>query len=141
MKEQSKQDFQLFWVSVLLLFLELLIIRWLSAELRIFAYFHNLLLIICFLGIGLGCALPRRNPPLFLSLGILASLVFLVYCPWDLGFLSLSRITLYLGNLKDFIIWYQAASTGLQKIRELLLGIGMLALLAIGIIDLFIPFG
>jgi SAM-dependent methyltransferase len=141
MEKQSTQDFKLFWVSVLLLFLELLIIRWLSAELRIFAYFHNLLLIICFLGIGLGCALPRKNPPLLLSLAILGALVFFVYCPWNLGFLSLSRITLYLGNLKDFIIWYQAASTGLQKIRELALGIGMLALLAIGIIYLFVPFG
>ncbi|RJP23083.1 MAG: hypothetical protein C4520_07005 [Candidatus Abyssobacteria bacterium SURF_5] len=134
-------DFKLFWVSLLLLFLELLIIRWLSAELRIFAYFHNLLLIICFLGIGLGCASPRREPSIALPLAILGALVFLVYCPWSLGIFSLPRITMYLGNLKDFIIWYQAVSTGIEKTWQLLIGIGMLSALTVAIVYLFVPFG
>jgi MFS family permease len=137
----SRHDFQLFWVSVLILFLELLIIRWLSAELRIFAYFHNLLLIICFLGIGLGCAIPRRDPPMVIPLAILGAIVFSVYTPWSLGIFSLTRITAYLGNLKDLIIWYQAVSSGIQKTWEILLGVGMLALLSVSIIYLFAPFG
>jgi SAM-dependent methyltransferase len=141
MERQSLHDFKLLWVSILLLFLELLIIRWLSTELRIFAYFHNLLLIICFLGIGLGCAIPRRDPPVILPLAILGALVFLVYCPWGLGYLSLRNITGYLGNLKDFVIWYQTASTGLRKLWEVSLGVTMLAVLAVGIIYLFVPFG
>lgn len=47
-------------VSVLGLFLELLLIRWISSEIRIFAYFKNFVLISCFLGFGLGCYLCRR---------------------------------------------------------------------------------
>lgn len=141
MKKQLLHDFRLFWVSILLLFLELLVIRWLSAELRIFAYFHNLLLIICFLGIGLGCAIPRRDASVILPLAILGLLVFLVYCPWNLGIFSIRKITAYLGNLKDLVIWYQSVSAGFQKVWEISLGVAMLALLAMGIVYLFVPFG
>lgn len=136
-----RNDFRLFWTSVLLLFLELLIIRWLSAELRIFAYFHNLVLIICFLGIGLGCSRSERTSSFLTSLLILATLVFLVYCPVDLGFLSLRNITGYLGNLRDFIIWYQPTAPGARKVWEVLLGVVMLGLLTVGIVYLFVPFG
>jgi len=46
--------------SVLGLYLELMLIRWISSEIRIFAYFKNFVLIACFLGFGLGCYLARR---------------------------------------------------------------------------------
>ena len=46
--------FQVFVVSVFILYLEMLLIRWVSTEIRIFAYFKNLTLIACFLGAGLG---------------------------------------------------------------------------------------
>ena len=49
----------LFAVSFIMLFLELLLIRWIGMELQIFAYFRNLVLISCFLGIGLGFGLKR----------------------------------------------------------------------------------
>lgn len=41
-------------VSFLSLFCELMIIRWMSTEIRIFAYFKNLPLMAAFLGLGLG---------------------------------------------------------------------------------------
>ena len=68
----TKQDFELFWLSVCMLFFELMVIRWLSSELRIFAYFHNLVLIFCFFGIGLGCALCRKRIVLWLPFGVVA---------------------------------------------------------------------
>ena len=37
------------------LFLELLLIRWISTEIRIFAYLQNTVLVVCFLGLGMGC--------------------------------------------------------------------------------------
>ncbi|HLC06440.1 MAG TPA: methyltransferase domain-containing protein [Anaerolineales bacterium] len=43
------------------LFLELLLIRWISSELRIFAYLKNFVLIACFLGFGFGAHLSRRR--------------------------------------------------------------------------------
>jgi Spermine/spermidine synthase domain len=59
-----------------LLVLELATIRWLSGQVRIFAYFNNLVLISAFLGMGLGVALSRRRPGLaratpFAFLGLL----------------------------------------------------------------------
>lgn len=47
-----------------ILALELALIRWLSGQVRLFAYFTNLVLIGAFLGIGLGVAVGRRRPEL-----------------------------------------------------------------------------
>ena len=52
---------KLFGVSFLVLFLEVLLIRWVSTEIRIFAYMTNLVLLACFLGVGSGCYLARRQ--------------------------------------------------------------------------------
>ncbi|MBV9183911.1 MAG: methyltransferase domain-containing protein [Acidobacteria bacterium] len=48
-------------VSLLALFLEMMMVRWISSEIRVFAYFKNLVLVACFLGFGLGCYLCRRR--------------------------------------------------------------------------------
>ncbi len=48
-------------ISMLSLFLEMMMIRWMSSEIRVFAYFKNLVLVACFLGFGLGCYLCRRR--------------------------------------------------------------------------------
>jgi len=58
-------------VSFLALFFELALIRWLAAEIKVFAYLKNLVLIAAFLGLGLGFFLARRRIgllPLFLPL-------------------------------------------------------------------------
>ena len=47
-----------------ILALELALIRWMSGQIRVFAYFNNLILIGCFLGMGLGLVLGRRWPGL-----------------------------------------------------------------------------
>jgi SAM-dependent methyltransferase len=59
----SRHAFELFLISLLSLYFELLIIRWLSSEIRIFAYFKNMALMACLFGLGLGLALTgsQRN--------------------------------------------------------------------------------
>ncbi len=47
-----------------ILALELAVIRWMSGQVRILAYFNNLILIGCFLGMGVGLLLGRRFPGL-----------------------------------------------------------------------------
>ncbi|MBS2001205.1 MAG: hypothetical protein JST44_06825 [Cyanobacteria bacterium SZAS LIN-5] len=47
---------KLFLISFAALFFEVLVIRWLSTEIRIFGYFKNLILMGAFVGLGLGCA-------------------------------------------------------------------------------------
>src|SRR5271167_3979544 len=53
---------RLLLASFLTLFAELAFIRWIAVEVRVFAYFKNLALLLCFLGFGLGCALVKQTP-------------------------------------------------------------------------------
>ena len=47
----------LFLASFLVLFLEIALIRWMPAYVRLLAYFSNFILLATFLGGGLGCLL------------------------------------------------------------------------------------
>jgi spermidine synthase len=55
----------LFLASFLLLFLEIALIRWMPAYVRLLAYFSNFILLATFLGGGLGCLLAGRRRNLF----------------------------------------------------------------------------
>lgn len=52
---------ELFVLSAASLFFELLVIRWLSSEIRIFAYFKNIPLMAALFGMGLGLALSNSK--------------------------------------------------------------------------------
>jgi len=56
---------QLFMASALSLYVELLLIRYIAVEVHIFAYFKNLALMACFLGLGLGFAWTGKKFNLF----------------------------------------------------------------------------
>ena len=80
---------RLFLLSGLALFVELALIRWLGCEVRIFAYFKNLILIACFLGFGAGFYRSRGRIRLGTSLAVLLAIVAAVALPpragWELG--------------------------------------------------------
>jgi spermidine synthase len=59
-----------------------LMIRWISSEIRIFAYFKNFVLIACFMGFGLGCYLSRRKINVLLMLVPMMVLTLLIQLPW-----------------------------------------------------------
>jgi spermine/spermidine synthase len=61
----TSKRFELILISLAALFLELAIIRWLSTEIRIFAYFKNLPLMAAFLGFGIGYFCYQRADKLF----------------------------------------------------------------------------
>src|SRR5208282_177668 len=56
----SNRTWAIFLISVLGLFLEMLLIRWIGTEIPIFAYLQNTVLVVCFLGLGLGCFTSRE---------------------------------------------------------------------------------
>src|SRR5437868_2614315 len=56
----ANRTLTLFLVSVLGLFLELMLIRWIGTEIRIFAYLQNTVLVVCFMGLGMGCLTCRK---------------------------------------------------------------------------------
>ena len=57
---------KLFLSSFLVLFLEIALIRWMPAYIRLLAYFSNFILLASFLGCGLGCMLVRTRRRLFM---------------------------------------------------------------------------
>lgn len=56
-----QRGIELFLLSFLALYLEVLIIRWLPGEIRFFTVFKTFPLIACFVGLGLGFTLRRRE--------------------------------------------------------------------------------
>jgi SAM-dependent methyltransferase len=56
---------RIFCASFLVLFLEIALIRWLPANIRLLSFFSNFILLASFLGIGLGCLLANTRKRLF----------------------------------------------------------------------------
>lgn len=70
--------------------LELTIIRWMSGQVRVFAYFTNILLIAAFLGMGLGVSLGQRYPKLVHGcLPVLAGLSVLLAFPREFSLMTI----------------------------------------------------
>jgi Spermine/spermidine synthase domain len=81
----------LFLVSVLGLFLEMALIRWVGTEVRIFAYLQNTILVACVMGLGMGCMTstrPARLRDTLLPLWVLVTLLGLPPTRQALGNIS-----------------------------------------------------
>lgn len=66
---------RIFLASFLVLFLEVALIRWLPAYIRLLSYFQNFILLASFLGIGLGCLLIRSRRDLFPLFPLLVTVI------------------------------------------------------------------
>ncbi|MEX2547930.1 MAG: spermidine synthase [Chloroflexota bacterium] len=77
----ARNEIRLFLTSLAILFVELLLIRWIPANVKFIGFFSNFLLIASFLGIGLGILLGRKgfNPSLSPFAFLLAAVVAFVY--------------------------------------------------------------
>jgi hypothetical protein len=64
-----------FLASFLVLFVEIVLIRWMPAYIRLLAYFSNFILLASFLGIGIGCLLANRRSRLFAWFPVLTAAV------------------------------------------------------------------
>ena len=74
-----------------ILVLELALIRWMSGQVRLLAYFNNLILIGCFLGMGAGVLLGPRRPWLaHLTLPLLALLSLPLAFSTELGIVQMT---------------------------------------------------
>jgi spermidine synthase len=96
---------QLALASAAGLFFELLMIRWISSEIPIFAYLKNFVLIACFLGFGLGCYLCRRRVNLAAGLMPLLAITLLVKLPWEGLRRLLTGLNAFVGALAEVEIW------------------------------------
>jgi hypothetical protein len=113
--QNRKAVFQLFLASALSLFLELVLIRWVASELRIFAFYKNFALIGAFLGLGLGFALYRVKkssvifdrsflPLIFLTVLLVLILGRTGICDYVLANQANSQEFIWAGYLEDTAI-------------------------------------
>ncbi|MFL6442335.1 MAG: spermidine synthase, partial [Candidatus Sulfotelmatobacter sp.] len=92
-------------ISVAGLFLEMLMIRWVSSEIRIFAYFKNFVLVACFLGFGLGCYLCRRRVQLMALTMSLLLLAVILKAPFSPLRSSINALPQLLGASVEVHVW------------------------------------
>src|SRR3990167_3182433 len=98
----ASRTWAIFLISVLGLFLEMLLIRWIGTEIRIFAYLQNTVLVVCFLGLGLGCFTSRKPIIMRNMLLPLAILTLLLAIPMTRD--GLGKTSELLSVLDDLLI-------------------------------------
>jgi SAM-dependent methyltransferase len=143
--ELSPEDFgrfsyrQLILISILSLFVEMLMIRWVSSEIRIFAYFKNFVLVACFLGFGLGCYLCRRRVQLVAMIAPLLLLTIILKTPISPLRRTMAALPQLLGGGVEVHVWgvpaMPASWTGM--FLALIVVVPLFAVIA----TTFIPFG
>jgi hypothetical protein len=92
-------------ISLLSLFLEMMTIRWISSEIRAFAYFKNLVLVACFLGFGLGCYFCRRRVQMSALIAPLLVLTVLLKTPLSPLHQVVAALPQMLGGGTEVDVW------------------------------------
>ncbi len=129
--------YQLVLASFLTLFAELAFIRWIAVEIRVFAYFKNLALLLCFVGFGLGCALARKAIRWPLYLKSLMGLLLVVRLPWHSG-KALESLSQGLGAASDLELW---TNGGVWTWLDLLSVVLLTVILFLLLVWIFVPLG
>lgn len=136
----SKSSWAILLISIIGLFLEMLLIRWIGTEIRIFAYLQNTILVTCFLGLGLGCFTSRR--PILLRQTLIPLVFLLLLMAIPISRKALGNISELLSVLSDFVIWSNVTSNNLfTSIVFVALGLALTYCLLILIVDMFVPIG
>jgi SAM-dependent methyltransferase len=137
-----RRDAHIFLVSALILYLELVFIRWIGTELRVLAYLGNLLLVMCFFGVGLGCYLCSR-PVDVTRMGVnVLFLVALVANPLRLPQLDLTNVTLMLSVFEDSPLWGEMFGELTRNLPAAVLGgLTILGIVLYLIARIFVPAG
>ena len=130
---------QLVAVSLLSLFVEMLMIRWVSSEIRIFAYFKNFVLVACFLGFGLGCYLCRRRVQLSAIIAPLLLLTLILKTPISPLRRTMSALPQLLGSGVEVHVWGVPAVP--TSWTGMILALAVIVPLFAVIATTFIPFG
>lgn len=137
-----KREIKLLLISISVLFIEVLLIRWISSELRAFSFFHNAVLIICFIGTGIGCAICDKRIRLINSFVLILALISWVNCPFPLGVLSAKRLSELLSVFSGNTFFFQVVPRNLEeRILFYLLGIIIFSVISVMITYIFIPLG
>ncbi len=136
----SKRTWAIFLACALGLFLEMLLIRWIGTEVRIFAYLQNTILVACFLGLGIGYFTSHR--PIDLRQTLVPLIILLALMAIPIVRSALGQISQYLSVLDDFLIWNNGAVTDqLTKVVAVIVGLLLTFFLLLLVVDVFVPIG
>ncbi|HEY1801786.1 MAG TPA: hypothetical protein VGG46_12705 [Terriglobales bacterium] len=127
----------LFLASFLTLFAELAFIRWIAVEVRVFAYFKNLALLLCFVGFGMGCALASKSVRWKPAITALFGLLVVIHFPFYHGRV-LESLSENLGGGADVQIWRGASHWSWAHFSTAAI---LTSLLLLMLIWIFIPLG
>ena len=130
---------ELFLVSVMGLFLELLLVRWIGTEVRIFAYLQNAVLVACFLGLGMGALTCRQEVSWRQVLGPLLIVTLVLSVPFVRQ--SLGRINSMVALFAEVEFWMHISVSPLEAIFYGLVGLGAMLVFLLLIWDMFVPVG
>jgi hypothetical protein len=136
----ANQTWAIFMISILGLFLEMLLIRWIGTEIRIFAYLQNTVLVVCFLGLGLGCFTCRK--PIVLLQLLIPLFILMVLMAVPLTRVVLGSTSELLSTLGDLVIW--SAGFDISPWKTVVctsLGLAITFFLMVLIVLMFIPIG
>jgi len=117
--------------------MELLLIRWVSAEIRIFSYFRNLVLISCFLGLGIGFNLKKYRMDLSGAIIMIVILAALVHPRAELYGISFQNLPTYM-SFSGFHMWHTSHATTALKLAG---AFAMVAAMMMILAAVFVPFG
>lgn len=143
MKKTRLSPFALvFWASFLGLFLELALIRWVSSEVRVFAYCKNLVLVASFLGFGTGCFMLRRRLEMLRAMFVLLILTLLIRLPWEsLNTYGPKRVSEILSQLSGFMMFHADQGLPWNQVTGLLFSVGWTSGLFFAVAFIMVPFG
>jgi spermine/spermidine synthase len=134
---QIPSSTRLLLASALTLFAELAFIRWISVEVRVFAYFMNLALLLCFLGFGFGCALVTQKRRWLPGLQSFLGLLLVVRIPWSKATLP-EGLSQNLGGANDIAIWHtRSGADWASFVFAVVMTAGVFVLL----VSIFVPLG
>lgn len=136
MKIFSKTDYtKIAIVSYTILFGELLLIRLVGTEIRIFAYLSNIVLLSIFIGSGIGMFLKKKFP-VFFSLKLIPFTVILIF------FGKYLRISDLLSPINESFIWFGSENLNPVKTWSFtIVGFFLTMLIFILLMLLFVPLG
>ena len=106
-------------------------------EIRIFAYFRNLVLISCFLGLGIGFSLKRFSSGILTAIVLVALLAVAIHPEAQFHGVSLRKVPEYL-VFSDFQMWYTSGGASALKFVA---GFAMISGVMILLAGVFVPFG
>ncbi|MEK6712385.1 MAG: hypothetical protein AABZ64_17590, partial [Nitrospinota bacterium] len=132
-------------LSALTLFLEMLLVRWIGTEVRIFAYLQNGVLVCCFMGLGLGAM--RSRAPARLLPGVLGLILIALFIRDPFRWHLSELVTQGLAAIEETPIWGRvlesagALSSPRVRLELALAAIGATTLILGAVAAAFHPLG